>query len=295
MQSRLLRHFLAVAERKNITAAAEDLHISQPALTRSIRQLERVVGVALFDRLPTGVALTRQGEILARRAKLMELEYRHALAEIGAMEQGLAGVLRIGAGPVWITTILPPVVAAFCHQFPRVKVRLTSGVIDTLVPALLAGEIDILCSTLDFPTQSELVKEPLLGIRHAVIARASHPLAGRGTVTAADLSRFPWIVLAYDQVGTSRIGSYFVANALEPPTIAIETTSIGMIKILEEGDFLAHFPERMLADAEKFGLVNIPHEGTFWESEAGIAFRRTSRPVRAVESFKAILRASLSG
>jgi len=210
------------------------------------------------------------------------------------LEQGLAGVLRIGAGPVWITTILPPVVTAFYQQFPRVKVRLTSGVIDTLVPALLAGEIDILCSTLDFPTQPELVKEPLLSIRHAVVARASHPLAGRGVVTAQDLSRYPWIVLAYDQVGTSRIGSYFVANALEPPTIAVETTSIGIIKILEEGDFLAHFPERMLGDAQKFGLVNIPHEGTFWESEAGIAFRRTSRPVRAVESFKAILRASLS-
>jgi DNA-binding transcriptional LysR family regulator len=294
MHSRLLRHFLAVAEKRNITAAAESLNISQPALTRSIRQLEKIVAVTLFDRLPTGVALTRQGEVLARRAKLMDLEYRHALSEIHAMEQGLAGVLHIGAGPVWITTILPPVVTAFHHQFPRVKVRLTSGVIDTLVPALLAGEIDILCSTLDFPAQPELVKEPLLGIRHAVVARASHPLAGRGVVTAADLARYPWIVLAYDQVGTSRIGSYFVANALDPPTIAVETTSIGMIKILEEGDFLAHFPERMLGDARKFGLVNIPHEGTFWESQAGIAFRRTSRPVRAVESFKAILRASLS-
>ena len=294
MHSRLLRHFLAVAEKRNITAAADSLNISQPALTRSIRQLEKTVGVALFERLPTGVVLTRPGEVLARRAKLMELEYRHALAEIVALEQGLAGVLRIGAGPVWITTILPPVVTAFYQQFPRVKVRLTSGVIDTLVPALLAGEIDILCSTLDFPTQPELVKEPLLSIRHAVVARASHPLAGRGVVTAQDLSRYPWIVLAYVQVGTSRIGSYFVANALEPPTIAVETTSIGIIKILEEGDFLAHFPERMLGDAQKFGLVNIPHEGTFWESEAGIAFRRTSRPVRAVESFKAILRASLS-
>ena len=294
MHSRLLRHFLAVAEKRNVTAAADTLNISQPALTRSIRQLENIIGVSLFDRLPSGVILTRQGEILARRAKLMDLEYRHALAEISMLEQGLTGVLRIGAGPVWITTILPPVIAAFYKQFPKVKTRMTTGVIDTLVPDLLGGEIDIICSTLDFPAQPEIVTEPLITIRHAVVARASHPLAGSGTVTAEQLSKFPWIVLANDRVGTSRIGSYFVANSVDPPTIAVEAVSIGIIKILEEGDFLAHFPERMLRDAEKFGLVRIPHDGTFWESEAGIAYRRTNRPIRPVESFKAILRTSLA-
>jgi hypothetical protein len=109
------------------------------------------------------------------------------------------------------------------------------------------------------------------------------------------MSRFAWLVLVSDQVGTSRVGSYFVANSLKPPTIAVETTALGIIKILLEGDFLAHFPERMLADAERFGLVAIPHEGTFWEAEAGIAYRRTNRPVRTVESFKAILKSSISG
>lgn len=294
MHSRLLRHFLAVAEKRNVTAAAESLNITQPALTRSIRQLENIIGVTLFDRLPTGVILTRQGEILARRAKLMDLEYRHALAEISTLEQGLTGVLRIGAGPVWISTILPPVIAGFYAQFPRVKTRLTGGVIDTLVPDLLSGEIDVLCSTLDFPPQPEIVKETLISIRHVVVARASHPLAGKGPVSAADLSKHPWVVLANDQVGISRIGSYFVANSVDPPIIAVETVSIGILKILQEGDFLAHFPELMLGDAEKFGLVNIPHDGTFWEAEAGIAYRRTSRPIRPVESFKAILRSSLA-
>src|SRR5215469_9982332 len=111
MHSRLLRHFLGVVEKRNITAAAEALHISQPALTRSIRQLEKTIGVDLFERLPTGVVLTRHGEVLAQRAKLMDLEYKHALAEIKALEQGLSGTLQIGAGPVWITDILPTVVA----------------------------------------------------------------------------------------------------------------------------------------------------------------------------------------
>jgi DNA-binding transcriptional LysR family regulator len=294
MHSRLLQQFLAVAEKRNVTAAAEALHISQPALTRSIRQLEHIIGVTLFERLPTGVALTRQGEILARRAKLMDLEYRHALAEISALDQGLTGVLRVGAGPLWITSLLPPVIAAFCAQYPKVKTRLTSGVIDTLVPDLLSGDIDVFCSNLDFPAQSEIVKEPLLDVHHTVVARDSHPLAKEEKASAEQLSKYRWLVLANDTVGINRIHSYFVAHSLAPPTIAVETVSMGIIKILREGDFLALFPERMLADAARFDLVPIPHEGTFWESTAGIAYRRTNRPIRPVESFKAILKASLS-
>jgi DNA-binding transcriptional LysR family regulator len=191
MHSRLLRHFLGVVEKRNITAAAEALHISQPALTRSIRQLEKTIGVPLFERLPTGVALTKQGEVLARRVKLMELEYRHALSEISALEQGVTGMLRIGAGPMWVSAILPGIVTAFHQQFPKVKVRLTEGAIDSIVPALLAGEIDLACVTLSFPSQPELVKEPLVNVRQALVARAGHPLAGKGTVKAEDWRVFP--------------------------------------------------------------------------------------------------------
>ncbi|HXK54075.1 MAG TPA: LysR family transcriptional regulator [Hyphomicrobiales bacterium] len=293
MHSRLLLQFLAAAECGNITAAARALNITQPALTRAIKQLEEIIGTVLFERLPNGVALTRQGEILARRAKLMELEYRHALAEISSLDQGLAGQLRIGAGPVWITTILPPVIAAFHGQYPLVKVRLTSGVISTLVPALLGGELDLVCSTIDFPSQPEFVTEPLIKIRHVVVAREGHPIFARGVARARDLSKYPWLVLVNDHVGTSRIGSYFAANGLEPPVIAVETNSIGMCKILTQGDFLAHFPVQMLGDVERYGLRKISHEGTFWEAEAGITYRLTTRPVRALESFKAILRSSI--
>lgn len=293
MQSRLLQHFLVAAERRNITAAAEVLHITQPALTRSIHQLEKLVGSKLFDRLPTGVTLTRQGEILARRVKLMDLEYRHALAEIRTLQQGLVGTLRIGAGPVWIQTLLPPVVAAFHKQFPKVRVRLTGGVINTLVDSLLAGEIDVMCGTLDFRTQSEIVKESLLRIRHAVVAREGHPLARKGTVAAKDLAHYPWVVLADDQIGMGRVGAYFAANSLAPPAIAVETVSIGMVKVLEQGNFLAHVAEQMLPDLHKFGLVRIPHDGMFWESEAGVAYRAASSPVKSLTSFLAMLKASL--
>jgi DNA-binding transcriptional LysR family regulator len=294
MQSRLLQHFLAVAQRRSITAAAESLHITQPALTHSIHRLEKLIGVKLFERMPTGVALTRQGDILARRAMLMDLEYRHALAEIKMFQKGLSGTLRIGAGPVWISTILPPVVAEFHKQFPKVRIHLTNGVINTMVNSLLAGEIDLMCGTLDFPAQAEIAKEPLLRIRHAVIAHKNHPLTRQRAVAARDLSLYPWLVLADDQIGIARIGAYFAANGLVPPTIAAEGTLFGILKILLEGDFLAHIAEQILPDAQKLGLTRIPHEGTFWEAEAGVAYRNTDNPIKALLSFKSMVKSSLS-
>lgn len=294
MQSRLLHHFLVVCERRNITAAAEALHITQPALTRSIHQLEKFVGTKLFDRLPSGVALTRQGEILSRRAKLMDVEYRHALSEIRTLEQGLVGTLRIGAGPVWLSTILPPIVAAFHGEFSKVKIRLTGGVINTLVDSLVAGDIDLMCTTLDFRAQAEIVREPLLRIRHAVVARKEHPLARQKVVTARELSLYPWLVLADDRIGIGRIGAYFSANSLLPPVIAAETTSFAMLKMLHEGNFLAHFAEQMLPDAEKFGIRRVAHEGNFWDSEAGIAYRSTASPIKALTSFTSMLKVALA-
>ena len=101
VDSRLLRHFLGVFENRNMTAAAKALHVTQPAVTKSIRRLEDELDVRLFERRPGGVEPTRYGHVLARRAKLMDLELRHGLAEISAIKDGTGGVLRVAGGTAW--------------------------------------------------------------------------------------------------------------------------------------------------------------------------------------------------
>ena len=171
-----------------MSAAAAELHISQPALTKSIRQLEDILGVELFERLPTGVVPTRFGEILARRTRLMDLEYRHAVAEIQAIKGGTGGTVNVGAGPVWAVRILPPIIAAFRRQQPKVKIKLRTGVIDTLVPALLGGELDVICASLDFPSASGIRQgashRPAACADRARRASACRPPRDRGKATA---------------------------------------------------------------------------------------------------------------
>ena len=162
------------------------------------------------------------------------------------------------------------------------------------MPALIAGEIDLACVTLSFPSQPELVKEPLLAVRHTLVARADHPLAGRGVVAAEELARFPWVVLANDSVGTGRIGSYLVANGLEPPQIAVEATSIGMLRVLEESDALGLFATGMVDFAKRIGLVDDPARRHLLGS-GGRPCLSAQQPAGApVESFKSMVRAALS-
>ncbi len=296
MHSRLLQHFLAVVDNKGISAAAAALHITQPALTKSIRQLEDILGVTLFERLPTGVVPTRFGEILARRARLMQVEYRHAVAEIAAIKHGTGGAINVGAGPVWAVRILPPIIAAFCRQQPKVKVTLRTGVIDTLVPALLGGELDVICASLDFPAHPEFVKEHLVEFKHVMVARAEHPLAARREIAAAELLDYPYVALANDYVGRSRLGSFFAANALQPPCISVETSSISAaLNLLREDDFILNIPTRMLPYAEQFGLRRLAVRGTLWDGPAGIAYRASQSPAPAVSAFCALVRAHFTG
>lgn len=293
MHTRQLFHFLTITETRSISAAARELGITQPAISRSIKQLEESLGVNLLERRANGVILTPEGRVLARRVKLMNIEYQHALAEMVDLNQGIGGRLRIAAGPVWILEFLPPVIREFHEQFPNVRISVVSGGYAGQLEQLLSGELDAVCGTLDFPDHSEIIKESILRIRHTVIAREGHPLSSLKRVTPQDLSSYPWLVHANHVQSTSRIGAYFAFHGLEPPKIAIETSTLGGVAFLRKTDFLATYAEQGLTTLKEMGIIGIDSEGTFWDFEAGIVRRRSTKTLPALRSFTAMVRAAL--
>ncbi|MDE0346636.1 MAG: LysR family transcriptional regulator substrate-binding protein, partial [Boseongicola sp.] len=214
--------------------------------------------------------LTQAGEILAHHARVMENEYRHATMRIAELSGAEQGGLRVGAGPIWLVRILPPAVAEFQKSHPDVRVTLVGGVIDTLVPALVSGDLDLICVSLDFPERSELTKIPLFEMNHIVVTDPSHHLADQDEVTAVDLAQQRWLTLKSDYVGTHRISAFFAANGHEPPKISLETTSIhSLLETLRSGNYVAHIPEQMLELAQEKGLVKVDLSGTLWQTSAG--------------------------
>src|SRR5690242_8100289 len=182
----LLRDFLAVAGTGGVSAAAQMLGVSQPALTKSIRRLEAHYGLALFERRARGMALTPFGETLLGHAKLIDAQCRFADAEMRAFAKGKGGRLRIGAGPFWGATVLPVAIAALQAELPGLQIDLDVGVNTLIHPRLFAGDLDIVvCALPDtdlFPPGIEVHR--FFDLRMRVIAGVDHPLLKRRQVGA---------------------------------------------------------------------------------------------------------------
>ncbi len=115
---RLIRVFLAIAHRKNITQAAADLGVSQPSVSRSVRELERQIGATLLERTPSGVRLTEAGQALLAHARNIMAEARAAEEDLDALAGLTQGTLRVGGSPTIATYLLPPLLAALPQPLP---------------------------------------------------------------------------------------------------------------------------------------------------------------------------------
>ena len=291
IQSRKIRYFLAAADHLHFSAAAAELHISQPALSRSVRQLEERLGVQLFERAAKGVVLTRYGELLARRARLMELEAEHTIAEIEAIKTGSGGTLHIGAGPVWLRVFLPPAIVELQRHYPELQIDLMTGVIETHLSALMNGRIDVLCGDLDFPSHPELERIHLIDLQFVVIAGVNHPLAGKSAVGADELTRFPWIVLRGDYLGRNRFGAFFAAQNLDPPKPKIVISpGVENFGFLRQGNYLAFIPTYALEVARRYDCVRIDVARAFWKARHGVVYRRVKTLEASVNALVSILK-----
>ncbi len=139
----LLRLFHAVASHAGFSRAAEALHISQPAVSKGVRDLEGQLGSPLLERGPGGIRLTEAGRVLAGHARAVFAAERSAEEEMAALRGLARGVLRIGASTTVATYVLPPLLGAFHRAHPQVELRLTSANTRAIAELLLCRELDV--------------------------------------------------------------------------------------------------------------------------------------------------------
>ena len=275
IDSKLLNCFLAVVEYGSVTLASRVLCLTQSATSKNILKLEENLGVALFDRGSGGMTPTTYGLTLARHARLVIGEMSNARSEIESLKRGGYGTLRIGSGPMWSVFLLPDAICRLLRNRPGARISSTSGVIDTLVPQLLKGEIDLICSAQDFPDHNELEKHHLFDIEYLVMARNDHPLHRKSSIGVEELLAYPWIGLANDLVANRRLTQFFVANGLNAPQVDVELSSLGsMLAVAQTGNFLFGAASPIAAHAHQLGLSPIRIDANFWLFQAGITCRR---------------------
>jgi DNA-binding transcriptional LysR family regulator len=227
---RLLRYFVAVADEGTVTRAAERLHLSQPALSAAVKQLEGQLGVELLDRVGRGVALTPAGELLARRGRALIETAEAMVAEVQSRGSAPAARLRLGLSPTARYGIGPELLAAAASAAPAVMLYTSEDTTGALLRDVAHGRLDlavVFCA----PAAPEGVELLALREEAAVVhVRADHPLAGRTTVALADLTAETVLVAASAESGgfTDRILGAFAAAGVEPTTRSDPYPDLGL-------------------------------------------------------------------
>ena len=227
---------------------------------------------------------TTYGLALSRRAHMISMESRSARSELQILREGGVGSLTVGAGPLWSVSLLPEAISQMTRRNANLHFKVVSGVLSNLLPQLLKGEIDVVCSALDFPDHPELIKRKILVSEHVVVAHKMHPLAKMKSVDAQSLADFPFVGIADDYAGIERMEKYFTLHGLVAPKLAVEATSMEMLlSILATGDFLSSISSQLLVRGKSLGLQALPIAQSFWKFDAGIVHRRTPHASALIE------------
>jgi LysR family transcriptional regulator of gallate degradation len=277
MDLRQLVYFVKVARCRSITAAAAELNIAQPSLTKSIRLLEQELGVSLFDRLPRGVELTPYGESLFRHAEAIQVEFQDALDELENLRGGIVGDVKVGAGPAWLRRHLPNAIARTIAANPGVRIHVRGGFDDALVRGLRHGELDFVVAEMPSEDKArDLRLIPLSSDDLGVCCRQGHPLAHKRSVQPAALLSFPWIMPPHSTRAQRRLEALFISHNLSPPESAVETDSMAfLLQFLRHSDALTFTVHTTLRTAEGEGLVMLKVPALRASRAAGVIARRT--------------------
>jgi DNA-binding transcriptional LysR family regulator len=205
-----LRHLVALADNGSFSRAAEKVHLTQPALSRSIRALEGELGLALVDRVGRRAELTPMGREVIGRARQLIFE-AHELQERGrGVAQGHQGTLRVGMGSGPGAMLMTPLLWEAAQRRPQWRVEIARGTTELLVQRLRARSLDALVvdvRSLEFAPDLEVsdVRE----MRGAFLVRQRHPLARQRRVAFADLEAFPLASTPLsDEVARLLVGRY---------------------------------------------------------------------------------------
>ena len=261
----LLRAVDAVATHGSLLKAAAALGVSQPALTKSLHELEDLLQLRLFHRHPRGVHPTAAGVVFVRSARRVLAELRRLDEELDELS-GPGGTVALGALPVAAAGVLPGALVRLKATHPDVKVRLRQGRTEELLPLLASGELDLIVGRLYEPAVPDgFAREPLWTEPISVLARAGHPMFSHIPVSVEELRRYDLVLPTV----TQRVGQEIehLLSLLDlVPASSLRSSSYGFIReMLLATDLISIMPRLMMAGDLLRGalrVVPLPISGT---------------------------------
>ena len=271
-----MRVIAALADLKIVARVSEALNVTQPAVSKQIAELEKIVGVPVVTRDRNRLYLTPIGNRLADHAKQTLNQLDRAAFDIEAMASGVSGSVSIGAVSSVATTLLPNTIALFKRSTPQATVSVSEGHSVELLPQLEAGALDILIARIWQPQelsgieQMTLFSEPVV-----VVSGRNHPLAQKKSLDWSDVADSPWILPQANSVARQAVDALFAANGLTPPSNTIASLSLALnLELLRVMPALGLMPQRLAqTQATRGEIVTLPLDTHGLLSEARCFWR----------------------
>lgn len=241
-----LRAFLAVADTHALRAAARVLNVSQPAVSKAMRELERQLGVVLFERHTTGVVLTECGHAFRRRASLLIEEMRRTQEEMDSISSGTATRLSIAVSSALALSVLPKAYESFRASMPRAQVFFSEGVMPMALAQLRDGTVDfVVAHVLPGMVGEEFEQIHLFSASLVVCARRGHPLAQERRMK--NLVDAHWLAPGFAEATGDVLHHVFSLHGLPPPAQPLRCQSFTVaLGLLAQTDTLGVIAEPMV-------------------------------------------------
>ncbi|KFI07461.1 LysR family transcriptional regulator [Massilia sp. BSC265] len=256
LKTRQLLLLIALDDYRNIHRAAEELHMTQPAASKQIKDLEEMLDVRLFERLPRGMEPTIYGETMIRHARMALTSLALAHDDLVALKAGLSGQVEVGVIMSPAMALLPRAIARIKEQAPllRIGVHLESS--NVLLDKLQRGTLDFMIGRiLEKEDSSGLVYEELTEEAVCAVARPGHALLEAKDLRLDDIAGRPWILPPPGSILRHRFDMMFRRAGLPPPVNVVDTTALLLITtLLQQTDSLHVMPQEV---AQYYASLNV--------------------------------------
>nr|WP_277924549.1 LysR substrate-binding domain-containing protein [Sphingomonas sp. CROZ-RG-20F-R02-07] len=270
----------ALEQHKSLLGASRALGVSQSSLSRTLHEVEDIVGGAVFERHARGVRANATGAILTTAARALLSTIRTLEADLERLSDGQKRTIRVGALPVAAHGLLPVVLARTNSRAARLSIEVIEGQTGQLIPALLSGAIDVIVGRLYAPAESDgLTRHVLYNEPISLVVRGDHPLLDRAAITVEDVQRHTLVLPAVTTLIERDVRAILQRIGLRVET-AIQSSSVGFMReLLLSGDFVGAVPRVLVAgDLARDALRILPLALPPSDRPAGIIHRGTLGP-----------------
>lgn len=271
-----MRVISALSDLKLVARVSEELNVTQPAVSKQIAELEKIVGVPIVTRDRNRLFLTPIGRRLVSHAKQALNQLDRAAFDLEAMASGISGSVTVGVVSSVAPTLLPSTISLFKRSTPQASISVKEGHFVELIPELQGGTLDLLIARIWQPQemsdidQLRLFEEPVV-----VVAGRNHQLARKPELEWSEAANFPWILPQANSVARRAVDALFAENGLAPPDNTIASLSLTLnLALLEAIPALGLMPQRLAqSHAARGDIVTLPLDTRGFLSEVRCFWR----------------------